>query len=119
MIIGQVEKRSWKVKVLNICIHLLLILGSATMVYPLLLMLSGSFKSNVDFQNFTLIPRYLHDDEELFRKYIFTKYNSRINEAFLTYKDPTVNRTAIKEAIKNGSTIEGASIRKNLNIQIK
>lgn len=88
MIIGQVEKRSWKVKVLNICIHLLLILGSATMVYPLLLMLSGSFKSNVDFQNFTLIPRYLHDDEELFRKYIFTKYNSRINEAFLTYKDP-------------------------------
>lgn len=41
------------------------------------------------------------------------------NDAFLTYKDPTVNRTAIKEAIKSGATIEGAYISKNQNIQIK
>ena len=88
MIIGQVEKRSWKVKVLNIAIHLILILGSATMVYPLLLMISGSLKSNVDFSNFTLVPQYLHDDAELFRKYAFTKYNSKIADVFLNFKDP-------------------------------
>lgn len=88
MIIGQVEKRSWKVKVLNIAIHLILILGSATMVYPLLLMISGSLKSNVDFSNFTLVPQYLHDDAELLRKYLYTKYNSRIAEIFQNLKDP-------------------------------
>ncbi len=41
------------------------------------------------------------------------------NDAFLTYKDPTINKTAIKEALKGGAEIEGASIQKNLNIQIK
>lgn len=41
------------------------------------------------------------------------------NDAFLTYKDPTVNKTAVKEALKSGDTIEGATISKNLNIQIK
>jgi len=38
---------------------------------------------------------------------------------YLTYKDPTVNKTAIKEAIKNGVDVKGACISKNLNIQIK
>lgn len=41
------------------------------------------------------------------------------NDTFLTFKDPTINRTAIKEALKGGAAIEGASISKNLNIQIK
>ena len=47
-IIGKVEKKSLKVRVLNISIHVLLLLGAVTMVYPLLLMVSGSFKSDVD-----------------------------------------------------------------------
>jgi ABC-type glycerol-3-phosphate transport system permease component len=88
MIIGQVEKRSWKVKVLNAVIHLLLILGAATMVYPLLLMISGSFKSNVDFPNFTLVPQYLFDDLELYKKHLFTKYNTTMSALFANYKDP-------------------------------
>jgi hypothetical protein len=41
------------------------------------------------------------------------------NDAFLKYKDPEVNKTAIKEALKGGATIEGACISKNQNIQIK
>lgn len=41
------------------------------------------------------------------------------NDAFLTYKDPTINKTAIKEALKGGADIEGVCISKNLNIQIK
>ncbi|MBR2426820.1 MAG: ABC transporter permease subunit [Lentisphaeria bacterium] len=88
MIIGQVEKRSWKVKVLNAVIHLLLILGATTMVYPLLLMISGSFKSNVDFSNFTLVPQYLYDDLELYKKHLFTKYNTTMSALFSNYKDP-------------------------------
>jgi outer membrane murein-binding lipoprotein Lpp len=37
----------------------------------------------------------------------------------LKYKDPEVNKTAIKEAIKNGTAIEFARIVQNNNIQIK
>lgn len=37
----------------------------------------------------------------------------------LKYKDPEVNKTAIKKAIKNGTAIEFARIVQNNNIQIK
>lgn len=38
---------------------------------------------------------------------------------FLTYKDPTVNRTAITNAIKAGQVVPGAELVKKQNIQIK
>lgn len=37
----------------------------------------------------------------------------------LTYKDPTINRTAIKKAIEDGEEVVGAHIEDRLNIQIK
>lgn len=38
---------------------------------------------------------------------------------YLTYKDPTVNKDAVKAAIKAGQTFEGAVIIEKNNIQIK
>lgn len=43
----------------------------------------------------------------------------RGNREYLTPQDPKINKTAIKEALKGGAEIEGATISKNLNIQIK
>lgn len=37
----------------------------------------------------------------------------------LTYKDPTPNKTAIKQLLKSGKTLDGVSIIENQNIQIK
>lgn len=37
----------------------------------------------------------------------------------LTYKDPAINKTAIKKALSSGEEIEGAVIENKLNIQIK
>lgn len=37
----------------------------------------------------------------------------------LTYKDPTPNKTAIKQLLKSGKTLNGVSIVKNQNLQIK
>ena len=41
---------------------LLLTLGAVTMVYPFLLMISGSFKSEVDTESFNMVPAYWFDD---------------------------------------------------------
>ena len=38
---------------------------------------------------------------------------------FLTYKDPTVNRTAVKEALSGGAVVPGAELVTNMNIQVK
>ena len=74
-IIGKVERKSWKIRILNISIHIILLLGAATMIYPLLIMISGSIKSNVDFFSFSLLPDYIYDQPLLFKKYLHTKYN--------------------------------------------
>lgn len=87
-IIGNVERKNWKVKLLNIIIHVVLIIGATTMVYPLLLMVSGSFKSTVDFKSFNIIPQFLYDNDALFRKHTFTKYNTVVTTAFGNYKEP-------------------------------
>ena len=38
---------------------------------------------------------------------------------FLSYKPPTVNRTAITQAIKAGQTVEGAELVKTISMSIK
>ncbi len=56
-------------------VHLILILGSITMIVPFLVMLSTSFSSNVDSNDFSLIPRYWRDDRALFQKYTESAFN--------------------------------------------
>ena len=88
-IIGKVERKNWKVKLLNISIHVILLLGAATMVYPLLIMVSGSLKSGVDFFEFSLLPEYVYDNSLLYKKYLQTKYESvGLSNMFNTFRLP-------------------------------
>ena len=52
-IISKVGTRSLKVRLAYGAIFLVLILGAVTMVYPFLLMLSGSVKSEADSVEYT------------------------------------------------------------------
>ncbi len=74
-IISAVGRKSARVRLLNLAIHTILILGAVTMVYPFLLMVSSSLKSNVDSNRLSLLPRFLHDDTALFSKYLESRYN--------------------------------------------
>ncbi len=74
-IIATVGRKSAQGRLLNLAIHTVLILGAVTMVYPFLLMVSSSLKSNVDSNRLSLLPRYLYDDAALFRKYLESRYN--------------------------------------------
>lgn len=73
-LISNVGRRSPGVRLTFAGLYLLLGLGAVTMVYPLLLMLAGSVRSSADFTEFTPLPRYLHDDTVLWRKYCEFKY---------------------------------------------
>jgi len=65
-------------------IYLLLALGGATMVYPFLLMLSGSTKSRLDAYDFDVIPRFLYDEDVLYRKFEAAKYNESLQTYIAT-----------------------------------
>lgn len=44
---------------------------------------------------------------------------NKVDKQYLTYAEPTVDKTAVKKAIKAGEAVDGAHIEENRNIQIK
>ena len=77
-IVSGIGRKSWKTRGLYAVIYLLLIGGSLTMVYPFLLMISGSTKSAVDSKYFNVVPRFLYDDSWLYRKHIEGLFNESV-----------------------------------------
>lgn len=49
----------------------------------------------------------------------FIKWAVEGNDQYLTFKEPTINKTAIKDALKNGVEVIGAQIESKQNLQIK
>lgn len=77
-IICQIRKGSRKLKAQVFFIYLVLILGSVTMVYPFLVMVSGSFKSSVDSADFDILPAYFYNEEVLLKKYVEARYDGNV-----------------------------------------
>ena len=73
------ESKSLKGRLIHGSIILVLLLGVVTMVYPFLVMLSGSVRSQMDEAELDLVPDYLVDDTALYRKFLEFKYNQDIN----------------------------------------
>ena len=57
-IISKVGSRSVKVRVVYGTIYTLLIVGALTMIYPFMLMISGSMKSEADSVYITPLPKF-------------------------------------------------------------
>ncbi|NIA08013.1 MAG: hypothetical protein GWP14_10355 [Actinobacteria bacterium] len=74
-VISKIGTRSPKVRMVYGLIYGVLIAGALGMIYPFLLMLSGSVKSEADMLDITPYPRYWFDDTALFRKYVESKHN--------------------------------------------
>src|SRR5689334_18673530 len=80
-IISKIGARSWKVRSLYTIMYVVLIIGAVSMVYPFMLILSGSVKSEADFRDNSPVPKYWFDDTELFRKYAESKFNGDTSSA--------------------------------------
>ncbi|MBN1270440.1 MAG: hypothetical protein JXB04_12690, partial [Kiritimatiellae bacterium] len=84
-IISQIGRKDPKVRALHAAIYLVLILGAVTMVYPFLIMVSGSTKSAVDLSDFDLFPRFLRDDALLYRKHMEGLFNESVDNLNVAY----------------------------------
>src|SRR5688572_11619855 len=73
-IISPVGRKSWSVRSVVLLIYVCLTLASLTTVYPILIMMSNSVATPVDQDEYTLAPKYLYDEQALFRTYVFDKY---------------------------------------------
>ena len=77
-LISKVGRRSLAVRTLIAGIYVVLTLGAITMVYPFLLMVSGSFKSNVDRDDFDVFPAFVYDSNVLYRKFLEVPLATRL-----------------------------------------
>ncbi len=72
-LIAEVGRRSLRVRLVLALLYLTLTAGAVSMIYPFALMISNSFTSLADYQEFRLIPRYWHCPPVLFKKYLVDK----------------------------------------------
>ncbi|MDD3927293.1 MAG: hypothetical protein PHT33_11615, partial [bacterium] len=77
-IISKIRKGSRLLNAQVFLIYTVLTIGAAAMVYPFLVMVAGSFKSNVDSTSFDIVPAYFYNDETLLKKYAEARYNENI-----------------------------------------
>lgn len=78
-ILSSIQRRSPGGKFILGIMYALLTFGAAWMVYPFLLLLSGSVKSATDIRHFDIIPKYLYDDLTLFQKFEEQRYGTQLD----------------------------------------
>lgn len=115
-IIPVVGRRSPKMRLIIAALYLALSLGAVTMVYPFLIMISTSFTSEVDSNEFRPIPRYFYDDRMLYRKYIEAKYNEDIPKfnTNLSNDIPEFKKVPVPTHINQRAVSEWMSFKQSL-----
>ncbi len=73
-IIPTVGRKSLSMRVTIAGIYIILTLGSVTMIYPFLVMLSTAVKSSVDVNDYKVVPKFLYSESALFAKYAEIKF---------------------------------------------
>jgi len=77
-IISRIGRRHITTRLLVFTIYAVLFAGAVTMVYPFLLMLAGSSKSNADLSESRLVPRFLTGEEALWIKHVEGLFNESL-----------------------------------------
>lgn len=67
-IISHTDRKSYKGRLLILCIYLALLLGGATMIYPFLIMLTGALGTPFDYERRAALPRFVVSREDRFMR---------------------------------------------------
>lgn len=80
-IISRVGRKALKTRLLLYSIFTVLCIGAVSMIYPFMLMVSGTTKSAVDTPDADAIPKYLTDSNELYKKDVEAYFNESLDLA--------------------------------------
>ncbi len=96
-IISQIGRRHWRTRVLISAMYIALIAGAVSMVYPFLLMLSGSTKSAADAPTHRILPAFLLHRDALYQKTTEALFNETLSLMFSAYPNPPQSFTYLTE----------------------
>lgn len=95
-IISEIGRKNIKVKLLFAAMYTVLFVGVLSMIYPFMIMLSGSTKDAVDLNNMSIIPRFWHSDLWLYRKHIADVFNEKLTEMNIAYDQNVASFDTLK-----------------------
>lgn len=82
MIILPVERKTWRARIVLSVLYLLLTLGAITMVWPFLMMISGSVAGRFDYHRYSPVVRALWNEDDRFMR-ILASFHARFpNDVF-------------------------------------
>jgi len=105
-IISAIGRTNWKVRTLFGGMYTTLIIGACTMIYPFLLMISGSTKSAMDIKYFDAFPRFLTDEAWMYGKHMEGLFNESVLNLDMVYDTDDVSFERLNQL--NVSDIERA-----------
>ncbi len=113
--ISKVGRKSWSSRSAFTLMYILLIGGGITMLLPFMVMVSNSFKSNLDAQSYDLIPVYFTQQKMLTMKYIeqqsnydVTFYNQVARKNVAAMKEMALPSPASAEEVADYNTFVAA-----------
>ena len=86
-IISTIGRKQTKVRALFFGMYVFLVIGGATMIYPFLLMISGSTKSAMDIRYFDMYPRFLYDRDWMAAKHLEGLFNESLAKMKYAYNE--------------------------------
>ena len=84
-ILSRTGRRTFKHRALVGTMYVLLVSGAVTMIYPMLLMISGSTKSTVDAPSAEVIPPFVAEDQGLYAKHVEALFNESLDAMRVVY----------------------------------
>ncbi|MCL5103189.1 MAG: carbohydrate ABC transporter permease [Armatimonadetes bacterium] len=75
-IIPAIGRKTLKIRIVILLIHVILIIGSISMIYPFLMMLSGSMKGESDIQYMDAVPQVFYSEPIQFARFLENRYGS-------------------------------------------
>lgn len=82
MIILPVERKTWRARMILAVLYLLLTLGAVTMVWPFMMMISGSIAGRFDYHRYSPVVRALWNEQDRFMR-VLASFHARFpGEAF-------------------------------------
>lgn len=88
---SPITNRSLPVRFLYLAVYVLLALGAATMVVPLLISLSGSMSGPSEADPITFYPKFLVHDDALWTRYVEARYGGAVDNLKMAWSDDGAN----------------------------
>ena len=106
-IISTIEAKQPRGRLLHAAMFVALGIGGLAMLYPFLVMVSGSVRTEMDEQNLNLVPPYLVDRAALYRKLLENKYNEDVRTLNRAHRAKTFDfRMVAPPAGVNGAEVD-------------